>query len=98
MRKFLITISIMLNDKKISAIKDLRGATGMGLSQSKEFCERQIPGIPGAFGGSLIVNGDQAARFLILATSDYQPFQPRFMVEAIEEIKDQAVDISNLLM
>lgn len=100
MRKFLISVSIALNNKKISAIRELRDATGMGLLESKNFCERRFPdNFDASFGGSLIVNGDQAARLFMLVISPYILEGPRFFVESIEEIKKpDTLDISNLLV
>ena len=100
MKKFLITLHIITNSKKITAIKDLRAATGMGLVQAKNFVETYIDGYVDSFGGQLICNGDQVAALYILDRNSYnESFHddtPSYSITAIKALADGALDVSNL--
>jgi hypothetical protein len=105
MRKFLITLHVMVNDKKITAIKDVRSATGMGLGAAKTFCETYIMGTLDSCGGELIVNGEQVARLLALDISSRgrpafgEASQPSYAITKIVEIAPpSAVDISDIIV
>ena len=101
MRKFLVQFHVMLNGKKIHAIRDVRRATGMGLADSKTFCETPIPDYVDSYGGNLICNGEQVARLLELdIDSRGQPSLeafsiPGYAVKSCSEITITGLDISN---
>jgi hypothetical protein len=97
MIRFHINLHITQNGKKISAIRDLRAATGMGLPESKTFVETQIQGYGDSFGGPLICNAEQAARIAVLHLRDFDLNEPRFSIVNMKEITDGAIDISHIV-
>ncbi len=94
MKRFLITLNIVTNGKKINAIKDLRSATGIGLGDSKFFVEQRLtPDIYlDSFGGDMIVNEQQLAALTVLhfappqSVNGYGDRGPTFTITRCETI------------
>jgi hypothetical protein len=104
MMRFYINLNITLNDRKIQAIKDLRQATGMGLLESKTFCETYLGTMyDDCYGGALICNAEQAAAIAALhfrkpsRDGMGQPNQPNFTIVDMKKIDHNGLDISNIV-
>lgn len=102
MNRYLVNFHVMMNDKKIEAIKDVRAATGMGLGDAKRFCETFIPNSMDSTGGFLIANGEQVARLTELdVNSRGAPIfgttrRPTYAIVSIKRIEaPDAIDISS---
>ena len=101
--RYLVNFHVMQNGKKITAIKDVRDATGMGLAQAKQFVEALIDGYLDSFGGDLICNAEQVARLLILDMNSrgigiFGPdSQPSYSLQNIRKLdENNAIDISGI--
>lgn len=97
--RYLLTLHVMVNNKKITAIKDVRGATGMGLAQAKNFCESFIPNTMDSYGGMLICNGEQVARLTELDINSRRAGlnEPTYSITSIKRLEGHnALDITAL--
>ncbi len=104
MKKYLITLNICVNGRKISAIKDLRSALGVGLVEGKHLCETPLKRdeFVDSYGGNLIVNAQQLANLVILCRRDaqYTSFgydNATFQLDSIEELVQNTLDVSTLM-
>ena len=103
--RFLVEFHVMINGKKITAIKDVRSATGMGLAEAKNFCETFIPHSMDSHGGTLICSADQVARLTELDVNSRgincfgHDAQPTYAIVKINRISpDNAIDISGNIL
>lgn len=97
MARYLVDLAIVINDKKITAIKMLREATGCSLLDAKNFCETRHPTEFSSSGGLLVLNADQVADVMVTADLPYVTSQPRFMVMSIKKLGEQGLDLSNIV-
>lgn len=100
---FHINLHIVLNDKKISAIRELRRVTGMNIADAKTFVETLIDGFSDSFGGPLICNAEQAARIAELHINNANngwsvPTEPTFTITNMKEIVGRGIDISHIVL
>ena len=104
MRRYLVILHVMINGKKITAIKDIRSATGMGLAQAKEYCETYIQNSMDSYGGPLVCNAEQVARLTVLDVNSRGHFsigadaQPSYAIESIKVLDDLGIDISQNIL
>jgi hypothetical protein len=95
MRRYQIELRVNDNQKKITAIKELRDATGMGLGDAKTFVEKRedYGNIPYQ---TLIVNEMQLGRLAALEGRDYVEGSPYFtFATTVKRLEDNsAIDIS----
>lgn len=99
MKRYRITLGIDLCGKKITAIKDIRGAVGLGLLPSKTLCETPLEGSIGCFGGELLLNADQLCNIVILTHRSRSIFDtaPLYYIIKVEEYDDGGlIDCSHL--
>ena len=100
MRRFIVHLNIVMADKKITCIKALRAATGMGLLEAKNFVENPISGYGDSFGGELIVNAEQLANLFMAdkngVDGHFDFNHPTFNISSVKLISEKGIDISGL--
>lgn len=98
--RYLVTLHVVVNNKKIEAIRELRGALGIGLVLAKSLVERPIGGYLDSMGGDLILNGAQVARLVALDHSCRNRsglMHPTYTMTKVERINsDTAIDFSHI--
>ena len=97
MNRYLANVVVVLNDKKLTAIREFRLATGAGLAESKHFCETPHPQEPGCFGGTVILNATQVADLLALSQREYVTTEPKFWIWDVKKIEHNGLDLSGIV-
>jgi hypothetical protein len=93
MRKYLVGVYSYDCGKKITAIKNVRAALGLGLPEAKNFVET------GHNATTLVIlNGDQVAKLTEVALTDSSGCgdNPYLSIRSIKEIKHSSLDYSDL--
>ena len=100
--KYLVTLNIVVNDKKIEAIKEIRNSLGLGLAESKRLVEQRLPHYVDSFGGDLLCNADQVARLVALdhtCRNRSGLMHPTYTMTRCQRLDaDHPLDISNIIL
>ena len=89
MRKFLVKFYTEDNGQKIEAIKNIRTALGIGLTEAKTLIEVNNYKV-----ATVILNGDQVAKLAGIAANFGGMNEPFLRIDSVEEYKDAGIDFS----
>lgn len=93
MRKFLVGVYSLDEGKKITAIKNVRAALGIGLTEAKALVEAGQGAVT-----QVVLNGDQVAKLVEVSLGDSTGFdgQPYLSIRSIKEINSSTPDYSDI--